>query len=82
MLLIGGMGQIGQSLTPALKELYGADNVLVTDVLDLDELPIEPVVDYKRLNALDYAAISNFTMRFKPTVIYHLSAILSGFITS
>ena len=75
---MGGMGQIGQSLAPCLKEIYGADNILVTDVLDREELPVEPVVDYKRLNALDYAALINFTMRFKPTVIYHLSAILSG----
>ena len=77
ILVTGALGQIGSSLVKKLREIYGEDRVIATDVRVPDENsasggPFEAldVLDKKRLNELVY--------RYHITQIYHLAAMLSA----
>ena len=78
MLLVGGVGQLGQSLAPALAYMYGRSNVLVTDVHESKDLKVQLPAEYTKLNALDYQSYNKVIEDFSPSVVLHLSAILSG----
>lgn len=77
ILVIGASGQIGSELVPALRKIYGNDNVIATDIK-------EPSQDVKEqgpwaiLDALDTKRLVHFVIRHKITQIYHLAAVLSG----
>lgn len=74
ILIIGAGGQIGAVLTDALREVYGADHVIASDLRPLDghEGPTEI------LNALDGAALEEVVKKWRINQIYHLAAILSA----
>ena len=82
VLLVGGIGQLGQSLAPALTYMYGEDNVLTTDIHSSDEIPNQVHTQYERLDALNFEEFRGMVKSFSPTMILHLSAILSGTLTS
>lgn len=77
ILVIGSSGQIGSELVPALRKIYGNDNVFATDLK-------EPAADVKEqgpwavLDVLDTKRLVHFVIRHKITQIYHLAAVLSG----
>lgn len=73
ILLIGGNGQIGEALQFPLSEIYGVQNVLVTD--------LEKKSDYKNFKELDAMNIQDMKVvfeEFKPDLVLHLVALLSG----
>lgn len=74
ILVIGANGQIGSVLTEALRGAFGVDNVIATDIRQVEgyEGPFE------LLNVLDRQAISDTVSRYGITQIYHLAAILSA----
>lgn len=74
ILVTGAYGQIGSVLTKRLREIYGVDNVLATDIRqpDLTEYTFEV------LNVLDVNRLADIIRRYKITQIYHLAAILSA----
>ena len=74
ILVIGANGQIGIVLTHALREIYGNDNVLATDIRTSETLN-EP---FEILDVLDIEGLSNIVKRYDITQIYHLAAILSA----
>lgn len=74
ILVIGANGQIGAVLTEALREVYGADRVLATDIRPA-EAPTGP---FEVLDACDGAALAETVRRWRITQIYHLAAILSA----
>lgn len=74
ILLIGAGGQIGTVLTKALRNAYGADHVLATDLNPMAGQDGPTAV----LDATSAQELSNLVGRFKPTQIYHLAAILSA----
>lgn len=73
VLLIGGNGQIGESLLEPLNYLYGEQNVLVTD-----QSPKSKAANYLQLDALDQSAMKTVFDDFKPDLVFHLVALLSG----
>lgn len=75
ILIIGACGQIGTELTEALAGIYGAANVLATDVRDSGTAPEVP---YQKLDVLDEKGVFETIRRFKPDQIYHLAALLSA----
>lgn len=77
-MLVGGIGQLGQSLAPALKYIYGEKNILTTDIHKDNDISDRLYTEYKRLDALDYTEYKNLVRAFSPTIVLHLSAILSG----
>ena len=74
VLVIGANGQIGSVLTTALRNAFGHDRVVATDIRDggMQEGIFE------MLNVLDAAALSSIIDRHHITQVYHLAAILSA----
>jgi len=74
ILLVGAGGQIGTVLTAALREVYGADNVLASDLHPLDGQS-GPTATLDATKRADLAALC---AQHRATQIYHLAAILSA----
>ena len=62
VLIIGACGQIGTELTKKLREIYGVENVVASDIRKLN---IDVVNDgiFEVVNALDYNQIEHFARR-------------------
>ncbi len=74
ILVTGATGQIGTVLTAALREVYGADNVLATDI----KKPEGETGLFEMLDILNVQRIIEIIGDYKITTIYHLAAILSA----
>lgn len=74
ILVIGANGQIGTVLTQALRENYGIENVLATDIRTSENLNSP----FEILDILDKEGLSNIVKKYSITQIYHLAAILSA----
>jgi threonine 3-dehydrogenase len=74
ILVIGAGGQIGTVLTETLREVYGPDHVVATDLRPLPEQNGPTCI----LDALDAAALAEVVTTHRITQIYHLAAILSA----
>ncbi|WP_088008733.1 L-threonine 3-dehydrogenase [Indiicoccus explosivorum] len=74
ILITGALGQIGSELTGKLRSVYGAENVLATDIRPSEEAdgPFEilDVTDAKRMGEL--------AKEFKADTIMHMAALLSA----
>ncbi|WP_246109037.1 NAD-dependent epimerase/dehydratase family protein [Seonamhaeicola algicola] len=74
ILITGANGQLGTVLTEALKEKYGNDNVLATDISKNEtNSGLFEVVDATNIDALQ-----TIVKTYKVSQIYHLAAILSA----
>jgi len=75
ILVTGANGQIGSELTAALRQTYGDDVVLATDIRP-------PTRDdggrFEILDIRDQQRLAEVVRDFKVTQIYHLAAILSA----
>lgn len=74
ILITGSNGQLGTVLTAALRERYGSDRVLATDLRDRPD----PEGRFEVLDVTDAAALNALVAREGITQIYHLAAILSA----
>jgi len=74
LLIIGANGQIGTVLTAALREQYGKNRVIATDIRPsaTQDGPFEI------LNILDKDRLLEVVKKYKVNQIYHLAAILSA----
>ena len=77
ILVTGAGGQIGSWLVPRLRALYGASNVLSTDIRHADGSASEGG-PFQVLDATDAKAVGQAVMRHRADTIYHLAAILSA----
>lgn len=76
ILIIGAGGQLGSELTLALREKFGADNVLATDIRPLSgDLLAGPTTI---LDAMDAKALNSLVESYDIGQIYHLAAVLSA----
>lgn len=74
ILVIGAGGQVGQELVANLREKYGSDKVVASDIRDIEDNngPFEV------LNALDKERLHELVEKYKIEEIYHLAALLSA----
>jgi nucleoside-diphosphate-sugar epimerase len=75
ILIIGSSGQIGSELTPALRKVYGANNVIAGYYdfpLDGSDGPAE------EFDALDAKRLAEVVKKYKIDAIFNLAAILSA----
>ncbi|CAD2072007.1 NAD-dependent epimerase/dehydratase family protein [Phocicoccus pinnipedialis] len=77
ILITGALGQIGTELTVKLRELYGEENVLPTD-LRIPERGKMKDTPFEILDVTDSDAVMEMTKKFKPDTIIHLAALLSA----
>lgn len=75
ILIIGALGQIGRELIEALREKYGQDQVLASDLRQAEEVDIPT---YISLDVLDKEALYQLIKTEEITTIYNLAAILSA----
>jgi threonine 3-dehydrogenase len=74
ILIIGANGQIGSELTPVLQELYGLQNVIVSDLYSVTNFKgVFEIIDASNFNRL-----REVVLKYKINQIYHLAAILSA----
>lgn len=77
ILVTGAGGQIGSWLVPELRALYGASNVLATDVRQL-EAEVAEAGPFQVLDATHARSVGQAVMRHEADTIFHLAAILSA----
>jgi nucleoside-diphosphate-sugar epimerase len=74
-LIIGAGGQIGVELTESLSKIYGAENVIPTDLKDSGTFEKN---NFEQLDALDRTALFEVVKKHRVTEVYHLAALLSA----
>lgn len=77
ILIVGSEGQVGTDLAQKLRSIYGRENVICSDIKPADELRLSNG-PYEHLNILDKQAVATIFVKHKPSVIYHLAAMLSA----
>ena len=77
ILILGACGQIGTELTLALRDKYGTDQIVASDIrrCDLAELQDGP---FEILDASDADALRAVCEQYKVHTVYHLVAMLSA----
>lgn len=78
ILITGAMGQLGSELTTVLRELYGQDNVIGTDIRRPDEGSPLLAGPYELLDVLDGQRMAEIVKNEKVDTIIHLAALLSA----
>lgn len=77
ILVLGAGGQIGVELTLALRSIYGAGQVIATDIREPHVL-LRDSGPFQKLDAMDAASILDTIRREGVTQIYLLAALLSA----
>jgi len=77
ILVIGASGQIGVELTQALRKIYGAANVIASDLREENEL-LHGTGPYVSLDVMNKEMLHVQVIRQNVTQIYLLAAILSA----
>ena len=76
ILIIGAGGQIGTELTSYLRGIYGANNVVATDVRECKNLAEEG--PFEVLDALNATAMASVVARYHIDTMFNLVALLSA----
>jgi nucleoside-diphosphate-sugar epimerase len=77
ILVTGAMGQIGSELVPALRDRFGLDAVVASDLRIMPrERPSHGI--YEHLDCTQAAQILELVRRYEVGTIYHLAALLSA----
>jgi len=77
ILVTGSTGQIGSELVPALREKYGAENVVAGVLPGLKAGGLGPGPE-EHFDVTDRAAVLSVLKKHRIQVVYHLAAILSA----
>ena len=77
ILVTGACGQVGSDLVVALRDRYGVDNVLATDIRE-PQGALAAGGPFEILDCTSHDFMDQAVVRFKADTIYHLAAILSA----
>ncbi len=77
VLLTGCVGQVGQELLPYLREVYGTDNVIATDVRSPPREMMESG-PFHYLDVTQYDQLARVVLESGVDTIVHLAALLSA----
>jgi len=77
ILVTGACGQIGSELVPALRERYGGENVIATDIEETNRA-LRDAGPFEFMDVTQRGAIGAVVDRYRVDTIYHLAAILSA----
>jgi nucleoside-diphosphate-sugar epimerase len=74
ILIIGSNGQIGSELAESLREIYGTDNVVCSDI-KVPEIIQGP---FEIIDIIDKEKVYSVIKKYKVTQVYLLAALLSA----
>ncbi len=77
ILIVGALGQIGTELTQYLRNIYGRDNVIASDIRPVSH-EISQNGPYRQLDALDGKALRSIIQEFEINQVYLMAAMLSA----
>lgn len=77
ILVTGATGQIGSELVPALRKLYGSNNVIATGHKKKPGKAFMEEGPYTSLDVTDIESLAKIVSDFKIDTIFHLAALLS-----
>src|SRR5690554_912650 len=77
ILIIGACGQIGTELTVALREKYGKENVIASDIREGNNTLMQGG-PFEIIDATDLEAIEKIVSTYKITDVYLMAAMLSA----
>lgn len=77
ILITGALGQIGSELTGKLREIYGRDNVIATDIRKTDS---EAAANgpFEILDVMDAKSMGEIASKYNVDTIMHMAALLSA----
>ncbi len=78
ILITGGLGQIGSELAGALREEYGPDHVVLSDVRDDVNREVIEGGPFELLDCRNAKELAEIVRKHKIDTIYHLAALLSA----
>lgn len=78
IMITGALGQIGTELTVKLRDIYGTDNVLATDLRRPEEDNIVLSGPFETLDVMDGERMQTIADDFKPDTMMHMAALLSA----
>lgn len=77
ILIIGACGQIGSELTLKLRELYGTDNVIASDIRK-GEQEVFKTGPFEIVDAMNYDQVEALVDKYKVDEVYLMAALLSA----
>jgi len=77
ILIIGACGQIGSELTLKLREKYGRDQIIASDIREGDSLLMDSG-PFEILDATDASALEDVVMHYEIDQVYLMAAMLSA----
>jgi nucleoside-diphosphate-sugar epimerase len=78
ILITGALGQIGSELAEALRERYGTEHVIVTDVRDDVNREVVESGPFQLLDCRKGEELAQLVEKHQIDTIYHLAALLSA----
>ena len=78
ILVTGALGQIGSELVPALRERFGADRVVASDIRVGPGPDPEAEGPFEHVDCTHIREIEHAVHRHGVDTIYHLAALLSA----
>ncbi len=78
ILVTGALGQIGSELVPALRERYGEDHVVASDIRMPAAASALSNGPFHHVDCTSQRQIQEAVRRFEVDTIYHLASLLSA----
>ncbi|WP_270942470.1 L-threonine 3-dehydrogenase [Romboutsia lituseburensis] len=78
VLITGALGQIGSELTSKLRNEYGKDNVIATDIRMIENSEIVSNGVFEQLNVMDAETLLKLAKKHNIDTIVHLASLLSA----
>lgn len=77
ILITGALGQIGSELVMKMRDIYGADQVVATDVRKTDSQVVQSG-PFEILDVTDAKAMAQIAQKYQVDTLIHLAALLSA----
>lgn len=77
ILITGALGQIGSELTGKLRDIYGQENVIATDIRKTDS-EIAANGPFELLDVMDAKAMGEIANKYQVDTVMHMAALLSA----